>query len=93
MPDATRAERIALAHIVQRGGELRHRVRGVQKLLAACAPDTFDLEMAASVASVAINEPDPAFAEKFKRLDTVSSSEFHTYTVADLVLPKRETAG
>jgi hypothetical protein len=49
--------------------------------------------MAASVASVAINEPDPAFAEKFKRLDTVSSSEFHTYTVADLVFPKRETAG
>jgi hypothetical protein len=36
---------------------------------------------------------DPDFAEKFKRLDTVSSSEFHTYTVADLVLPKREMAG
>lgn len=33
------------------------------------------------------------FAEKFKRLDTVSSSEFHAYTAADLVLPKRETAG
>jgi hypothetical protein len=32
---------------------------------------------------------DPVFVEKFKRLDTVSTSEFHTYTVSDLVLPKR----
>lgn len=31
---------------------------------------------------------DPVFVEKFKRLDTVSTSEFHTYTVDDLVLPK-----
>jgi hypothetical protein len=38
-----------------------------------------------------VDEPDPDFAERFKRLDTVSSSGFHTYTVADLVLPKRET--
>mgnify|MGYP001600387323 CR=1 FL=1 len=30
---------------------------------------------------------DPVFAEKFKRLDTVSSSEFHAYSVDDLVLP------
>lgn len=34
---------------------------------------------------------DPVFVEKFKRLDTVSTSEFHTYTVGDLVLPKRGT--
>lgn len=33
---------------------------------------------------------DPVFVEKFKRLDTVSTSEFHTYTVGDLVLPKRK---
>lgn len=32
---------------------------------------------------------DPVFAEKFKRLDTVSKSEFHIYRVADLVLPGR----
>ncbi|TNM63477.1 antibiotic biosynthesis monooxygenase [Aliirhizobium smilacinae] len=31
---------------------------------------------------------DPVFVEKFKRLDTVSISEFHTYSVDDLVLPK-----
>jgi hypothetical protein len=31
---------------------------------------------------------DPVFREKFEALDTVSTSEFHTYTVADLVLPK-----
>jgi hypothetical protein len=35
---------------------------------------------------------DPVFVEKFSRLDTVSTSEFHTYTVADLVLPKHLTA-
>ena len=32
---------------------------------------------------------DPHFVEKFQKLDTVSKSEFHTYTVGDLVLPKR----
>lgn len=32
---------------------------------------------------------DPAFVEKFRKLDDVSKSEFHTYTVDDLVLPKR----
>ena len=32
---------------------------------------------------------DPAFVEKFRKLDTVSSSEFHVYTVDDLVMPKR----
>ena len=30
---------------------------------------------------------DPVFVEKFQRLDTVSTSEFHTYRVTDLVLP------
>jgi len=30
---------------------------------------------------------DPVFAEKFKRLDAVSTSEFHIYRVGDLVLP------
>lgn len=30
---------------------------------------------------------DPVFVEKFKRLDTVSTSEFHTYRVGDLILP------
>jgi hypothetical protein len=31
---------------------------------------------------------DPVFLEKFRLLDTVSTSEFHTYTVNDLVLSK-----
>lgn len=30
---------------------------------------------------------DPVFVEKFKQLDSLSTSEFHTYRVADLVLP------
>lgn len=30
---------------------------------------------------------DPVFVEKFKRLDAVSTSEFHSYRVTDLVLP------
>lgn len=32
---------------------------------------------------------DPVFLEKFRALDTVSTSEFHTYRVDDLVLPRR----
>jgi hypothetical protein len=32
---------------------------------------------------------DPVFLEKFRKLDDVSTSEFHTYKVDDLVLPKR----
>lgn len=32
---------------------------------------------------------DPAFVEKFRKLNDVSKSEFHIYTVGDLVLPKR----
>lgn len=35
---------------------------------------------------------DPVFIEKFRKLDTVSRSEFHTYTVGDLVLPKLAAA-
>lgn len=35
---------------------------------------------------------DPVFAAKFRKLDGVSRSEFHTYTVGDLVLPKRAAA-
>lgn len=35
---------------------------------------------------------DPVFVEKFRKLDGVSKSEFHTYTVGDLVLPKRVAA-
>ncbi len=34
---------------------------------------------------------DPAFLEKFKKLDTVSDSEFHIYKVSDLVLPGQIT--
>ncbi len=30
---------------------------------------------------------DPEFLERFRRLDQVSTSEFHTYRVDDLVLP------
>lgn len=31
---------------------------------------------------------DPVFLRKFRRLDMVSTSEFHTYTVNDLILPQ-----
>lgn len=31
---------------------------------------------------------DPVFVEKFRKLDAVSSSEFHIYSVGDLVMPK-----
>ncbi|MPT48549.1 MAG: antibiotic biosynthesis monooxygenase [Sphingobium sp.] len=36
---------------------------------------------------------DPVFVEKFRRLDAVSTSEFHTYSVSDLVLPKTGQEG
>lgn len=36
---------------------------------------------------------DPVFVEKFRKLDAVSTSEFHTYAVGDLVLPKLGVAG
>ncbi|MCV9962515.1 antibiotic biosynthesis monooxygenase [Pararhizobium sp. BT-229] len=35
---------------------------------------------------------DPVFAEKFKALDAVSTSEFHVYEVGDLVLPALNAA-
>ncbi len=35
---------------------------------------------------------DPVFVEKFRRLDEVSTSEFHTYRVTDLILPRIEPA-
>jgi hypothetical protein len=36
---------------------------------------------------------DPVFVEKFRKLNEVSTSEFHTYTVGDLVLPKLGSSG
>ncbi|MGB5084455.1 MAG: antibiotic biosynthesis monooxygenase [Methylocystis silviterrae] len=35
---------------------------------------------------------DPVFAEKFERLKEVSTFEFHTYQVDDIVLPKTITS-
>ncbi|USQ95224.1 antibiotic biosynthesis monooxygenase [Caulobacter sp. RL271] len=35
---------------------------------------------------------DPVFVEKFRRLDEVSTSEFHTYRVTDLILASTEQA-
>lgn len=35
---------------------------------------------------------DPVFLEKFRKLDSVSTSEFHTYTVGALILPQRSAA-
>lgn len=37
---------------------------------------------------VALFFSDPVFLEKFRQLDTVSTSEFHTYSVDDLVMPQ-----
>jgi len=36
---------------------------------------------------------DPVFVEIFRRLDTVSTSEFHTYSVGGLILPKLGVTG
>lgn len=47
-----------------------------------------NIEAISDPGDVAIFFSDPVFREKFAKLDTVSSSEFHTYTVDDLVLPK-----
>jgi hypothetical protein len=47
-----------------------------------------NIEAISDPGDVGIFFSDPVFLEKFRRLDTVSSSEFHTYTVGDLVLPK-----
>ncbi|AMY71111.1 antibiotic biosynthesis monooxygenase [Frigidibacter mobilis] len=47
-----------------------------------------NIEAITDPGDVAIFFSDPVFLEKFRKLDTVSTSEFHTYTVGDLVLPK-----
>ncbi|MBO9726709.1 MAG: hypothetical protein J7530_20250 [Novosphingobium sp.] len=47
-----------------------------------------NIEAISDAADVELFFSDPVFLEKFNRLDTVSTSEFHTYTVGDLVLPK-----
>ncbi len=47
-----------------------------------------NIEAISGAGDVALFFSDPVFLEKFNRLDSVSSSEFHTYTVGDLVLPK-----
>ena len=46
-----------------------------------------NIEAISDPADVEIFFSDPVFLEKFQRLDAVSSSEFHTYTVGDLILP------
>jgi hypothetical protein len=47
-----------------------------------------NIEAISDAGDVEIFFSDPVFLEKFRKLDTVSSNEFHTYTVGDLVLPK-----
>jgi len=46
-----------------------------------------NIEAISDPGDVEIFFADPVFLEKFRKLDTVSSSEFHTYSVDDLVLP------
>lgn len=47
-----------------------------------------NIEAISDPSDVDIFFSDPVFVEKFRKLDTVSSSEFHTYTVGALVLPE-----
>lgn len=47
-----------------------------------------NVEAISDAGDVALFFSDPVFLEKFNRLDTVSTSEFHTYTVDDLILPQ-----
>jgi hypothetical protein len=47
-----------------------------------------NIEAIADAGNVGTFFADPVFKAKFARLDAVSASEFHTYTVGDLVLPK-----
>lgn len=47
-----------------------------------------NIEAISDPSDVEIFFSDPVFLEKFRKLDTVSSSEFHTYTVGELVLPR-----
>ncbi|MFP5512298.1 MAG: antibiotic biosynthesis monooxygenase [Alphaproteobacteria bacterium] len=46
-----------------------------------------NIEAIASENNVAEFFSDPVFSEKFRALDAVSTYEFHTYRVDDLVLP------
>jgi hypothetical protein len=46
-----------------------------------------NIEAISGPGDVEIFFSDTVFLEKFRKLDTVSSSEFHIYTVGDLVLP------
>lgn len=46
-----------------------------------------NIEAISDPGDVALFFSDPVFLEKFARLEEVSSSAFHTYTVGDLVLP------
>lgn len=46
-----------------------------------------NIEAISDPGDVAVFFSDPVFLEKFARLEEVSSSAFHTYTVGDLVLP------
>ncbi|WP_069335604.1 antibiotic biosynthesis monooxygenase [Sphingobium yanoikuyae] len=47
-----------------------------------------NIEAISDASDVALFFSDPVFLEKFNRLDTVSTSEFHTYKVDDLILPQ-----
>jgi len=47
-----------------------------------------NIEAISDAGDVELFFSDPLFREKFEKLDAVSTSEFHTYTVGDLVLPK-----
>lgn len=46
-----------------------------------------NIEAISDVGDVDLFFADPEFLEKFRALDAVSTSEFHTYTVGELVLP------
>lgn len=46
-----------------------------------------NIEAISGAGDVGIFFSDPVFVEKFRQLDTVSTSEFHTYQTEDLVLP------
>ncbi|GFE77907.1 antibiotic biosynthesis monooxygenase [Novosphingobium sp. TCA1] len=47
-----------------------------------------NIEAISGAGDVELFFSDPVFLEKFNRLDTVSTYEFHTYRVDDLVLPQ-----
>lgn len=47
-----------------------------------------NIEAISDAGDVELFFSDPVFVEKFRQLDTVSTSEFHTYRTTDLVLPR-----